>query len=126
MEEGKIRVTPKKMPGKKKVVGSRVSSDCSQGGRKYMEDVISIVFDRREDSDYACFAVFDGHGGRQAAVFARDHLWENIKKQRGFFTEDPTKVMGAIKEGFLTTQAAMEKVRSTYGFQVLSECFYCM
>lgn len=55
--EGDMPETPKKMPGKKKVVGLRVSSDCSQGGRKYMEDVISIVFDRREDSDYACFAV---------------------------------------------------------------------
>lgn len=102
------------MPGKTKAVGLRVSSACNQGGRKYMEDVINIVFDRREDSDYSCLAVFDGHGGRQAAVFARNYLWENIKMQRGFFSGDPPKVMAAIRKGFHVTQAAMEEVRSMY------------
>ncbi|XP_071478018.1 protein phosphatase 1D-like [Diadema antillarum] len=104
----------KKNPKRKRVIGLRVSSDSTQGGRKYMEDVICIVFDREQDADYACFAVFDGHGGREAAVYARDHLWQNIKQQEGFFSREPDQVMDAIKEGFRETQDGMWKERPTW------------
>lgn len=55
----------------------------------------------------AYFAVFDGHGGREAALFARDHLWDFIKKQRGFWSNDDEEVCAAIRKGFVACHYAM-------------------
>ncbi len=52
----------------------RVTGYCNQGGRKYMEDVFSVAYQQTEDEkdlEYAFFGIFDGHGGREAAVFAK-------------------------------------------------------
>ncbi|XP_070573340.1 protein phosphatase 1D-like [Ptychodera flava] len=87
----------------------RVTAEAHQGGRKYMEDLTSIIFERDRNKEVAFFGVYDGHGGREAAMFARDHLWENIKKQRGFFSSDPNDVVKAIRQGFLVTHNAMWK-----------------
>lgn len=57
----------------------------------------------------AFFAVFDGHGGREAAMFARDHLWDFLKKQRGFWSKDYRKVCSAIRKGFIACHHAMWK-----------------
>ncbi|KAI4887478.1 hypothetical protein NFI96_031973 [Prochilodus magdalenae] len=57
----------------------------------------------------AFFAVFDGHGGREAAHFARDHLWDFLKKQRGFWSKDYRKVCDAIRKGFIACHHAMWK-----------------
>ncbi|XP_077995888.1 protein phosphatase 1D-like [Glandiceps talaboti] len=87
----------------------RVTAEAHQGGRKYMEDMTSITFERDRGREVAYFAVYDGHGGREAAMFAREHLWENIKKQKGFFSSDPDMVVKAIRQGFLVTHKAMWK-----------------
>ncbi|KAG8587818.1 hypothetical protein GDO81_005793 [Engystomops pustulosus] len=55
------------------------------------------------------FAVFDGHGGREAAHFARDHLWGFIRKQKGFMSQDPEEVCTAIRKGFIACHHAMWK-----------------
>ncbi|XP_075706544.1 protein phosphatase 1D [Rhinoderma darwinii] len=55
------------------------------------------------------FAVFDGHGGREAAHFARDHLWGFIRKQKGFMSRDPEEVCAAIRKGFMGCHHAMWK-----------------
>ncbi|XP_040280625.1 protein phosphatase 1D [Bufo bufo] len=55
------------------------------------------------------FAVFDGHGGREAAHFARDHLWGFIRKQKGFMSRDPQEVCAAIRKGFIACHHAMWK-----------------
>ncbi|KAJ0063997.1 hypothetical protein NL108_015725, partial [Boleophthalmus pectinirostris] len=57
----------------------------------------------------AFFAVFDGHGGREAAQFARDHLWNFIKKQRGFWSRSDREVCAAIRKGFIACHLAMWK-----------------
>uniref|UniRef100_A0A3P9M0A4 Protein phosphatase, Mg2+/Mn2+ dependent, 1Da n=1 Tax=Oryzias latipes TaxID=8090 RepID=A0A3P9M0A4_ORYLA len=57
----------------------------------------------------AFFAVFDGHGGREAAQFARDYLWEFIKKQRGFWSDCDREVCSAIRKGFVACHHAMWK-----------------
>ena len=44
------------------------------GGRKYMEDIFSVAYqqtDDEKDLEYAFFGIFDGHGGREAAQFAK-------------------------------------------------------
>ncbi|TKS81504.1 Protein phosphatase 1D [Collichthys lucidus] len=57
----------------------------------------------------AFFAVFDGHGGREAAQFARDYLWEFVKKQRGFWSDCDREVCAAIRKGFVACHHAMWK-----------------
>ncbi|XP_066514767.1 protein phosphatase, Mg2+/Mn2+ dependent, 1Db [Hoplias malabaricus] len=65
--------------------------------------------DAEERKSVAFFAVFDGHGGREAALFARDHLWDFLKKQRGFWSNDYRKVCDAIRKGFIACHHAMWK-----------------
>ena len=39
-----------------------------------MEDVFSVAYQQTEDEkdlEYAFFGIFDGHGGREAAIFAK-------------------------------------------------------
>ena len=72
-----------------------------------MEDFQCVVFDR--DPEQAFFAIFDGHGGKDAAVFAQEHLWDMIKRQKGFYSNDKVRVTEAIKNGFMKTHGAMWK-----------------
>lgn len=85
----------------------RVNGQANQGGRKEMEDFKRVQFDR--DPEQAFFAVFDGHGGRDAAHFAREHLWDAIKGQKGFYSGETSRVVKAIKDGFMATHCAMWK-----------------
>ncbi|KAG8451687.1 hypothetical protein GDO86_003758 [Hymenochirus boettgeri] len=112
-----------------------VSVSSDQGGRKYMEDVTQILVEPEPGEDeqpwteegeagspgtgrtgesggrqtVAFFAVYDGHGGREAAHFARDHLWGYIRKQKGFVSRDPEEVCAAIRKGFVACHHAMWK-----------------
>ncbi|KAI5932939.1 Protein phosphatase 1D [Manis javanica] len=61
----------------------------------------------RRRSSVAFFAACDGHGGREAAQFAREHLWGFIKKRKGFTSSEPAKVCAAIRKGFLACHPAM-------------------
>ncbi|XP_072302610.1 protein phosphatase 1D-like isoform X2 [Eucyclogobius newberryi] len=57
----------------------------------------------------AFFAVFDGHGGREAAQFARENLWSLLKRQRGFWSHDHNEVCAALRKGFVACHHAMWK-----------------
>ncbi|XP_076025022.1 protein phosphatase 1D-like isoform X2 [Genypterus blacodes] len=57
----------------------------------------------------AFFAVFDGHGGREAAHFASEHLWDVLKSQRGFWSKDHNEVLAALRKGFIACHHAMWK-----------------
>lgn len=63
----------------------------------------------RSRRSVAFFAVFDGHGGREAAQFARDYLWEFVKKQRGFWSGCDREVCSALRKGFVACHHAMWK-----------------
>ncbi|KAM8899500.1 protein phosphatase 1D-like isoform 2-T2 [Spinachia spinachia] len=71
------------------------------------KDVAQRPLDRR--NSVAFFAVFDGHGGREAAHFARDNLWDLLKKQRGFWSTDHGEVCAALRKGFVACHHAMWK-----------------
>ncbi|XP_033027472.1 protein phosphatase 1D [Lacerta agilis] len=112
-----------------------VSLFSDQGGRKYMEDVTRILVEPEPeaasgmgaasgggggralggddggggDRSVAFFAVCDGHGGREAAHFARENLWPFIKKQKGFRSHKPAAVCAALRKGFLACHRAMWK-----------------
>ncbi|XP_033924764.1 protein phosphatase 1D [Melopsittacus undulatus] len=65
--------------------------------------------DRRPRRSVAFFAVCDGHGGREAAQFARENLWGFIKKQKGFGSAKPAEVCAALRKGFIACHRAMWK-----------------
>jgi protein phosphatase 1D len=91
-------------------VNLRVTGHCSQGGRKYMEDVFCVAYQQTEDDkdlEYAFFGIFDGHGGGEAAAYAKEHLMDNIVNQKSFWSDDDAVVLKAIKEGFITTHHGM-------------------
>lgn len=88
----------------------RVTGHCNQGGRKYMEDAFVVAYQQTKDEkdlEYAYFGIFDGHGGREAAIYAKEHLMNNIVCQKSFWSEDDQQVLKAIRDGFLTTHNAM-------------------
>lgn len=90
----------------------RVTGHCNQGGRKYMEDAFVVAYQQtkdRTDLEYAYFGIFDGHGGREAALYAKEHLLDAIVKQSDFWSNDDEHVLRAIKHGFLTTHLGMWK-----------------
>lgn len=59
---------------------------------------------------YIFAGIFDGHGGREAALYARDHLLQNIVSQKDFWSDgDDESILRAIREGFLSTHYAMLK-----------------
>ncbi|GFQ99978.1 protein phosphatase 1D [Trichonephila clavata] len=88
----------------------RVTGHCNQGGRKYMEDAFVVAYQQSEDQkdlEYAYFGIFDGHGGREAALYAKEHLMNNIVCQKSFWSDDDNQVLKAIRDGFLATHHAM-------------------
>ncbi|XP_047234188.1 protein phosphatase 1D-like isoform X2 [Girardinichthys multiradiatus] len=81
---------------------------CSIGTPASSEkDAAEHVVDTRRS--VAFFAVFDGHGGREAAHFASEHLWDLLKRQRGFWSKDHSEVCAALRKGFVACHHAMWK-----------------
>ncbi|XP_065891613.1 protein phosphatase 1D-like [Dysidea avara] len=85
----------------------------SPGGRKNMED-FTEVSTMYTSKGLGFLAVYDGHGGSDAAKFAKDNLWASIKTRDGFESEDTFEVALAIRAGFLYTHEEMWKVRDLW------------
>uniref|UniRef100_A0A1B0FF43 PPM-type phosphatase domain-containing protein n=1 Tax=Glossina morsitans morsitans TaxID=37546 RepID=A0A1B0FF43_GLOMM len=91
-------------------VNLRVTGQCSQGGRKYMEDYFSVAYQQSEnakDLEYAFIGIYDGHGGAEAATFAKEHLMMEIIKQKLFWSDSDQDILRAIREGYIATHYAM-------------------
>ncbi|GIX78372.1 protein phosphatase 1D [Caerostris darwini] len=90
----------------------RVTGQSSQGGRRYMEDAFVVAYQHTEDKkdlEYAFFGIFDGHGGKEAAQYAKNNLLDNIITLKQFWQDDDEMVLSAIRDGFLNTHLAMWK-----------------
>jgi len=77
-----------------------------------MEDEFGVAYQQtadEKDLEYAFFGIFDGHGGREAALFAKEHLMDFIVRQKNFWAEDDESILKAIHEGFIQTHYAMWK-----------------
>ncbi|XP_012254109.2 uncharacterized protein LOC105684936 [Athalia rosae] len=88
----------------------RVTGHCNQGGRKYMEDMFSVAYQQTADDkdlEYAFFGIFDGHGGGEAATYAKENLMDTIVKQKNFWSEKDEDVLRAIQDGYNNTHQAM-------------------
>ena len=92
-----------------------VVHDLQRGGRQYMEDFVHVQL-----GEEAFVGVFDGHGGQEAAVYAKTHLWANIQAEPGFGAENSKEVKEAIVQGFLRTQRDMRTVRGELCFCLLA------
>lgn len=93
-------------------ISLRVTGQSNQGGRKYMEDAFVVAYqetDDKKDLEYAFFGIFDGHGGKEAALYAKNNLLDNIVNFKNFWQDDDELVLKAIRDGFLTTHLAMWK-----------------
>ncbi|KAH8368225.1 hypothetical protein KR084_008583 [Drosophila pseudotakahashii] len=91
-------------------VNMRVTGQCSQGGRKYMEDQFSVAYQESpitHELEYAFFGIYDGHGGPEAAFFAKEHLMLEIVKRKQFWSDRDEDVLTAIREGYISTHFAM-------------------
>eukprot|EP00729_Bicosta_minor_P007095 gene7095-2777_t len=82
----------------------------SCGGRPYMEDRTMTA--REGDTFFA--AVFDGHGGSDAADYAKANLWKTLKAHALYNSNSPEGVKEAIREAFLTTHKGMEAALPTW------------
>ena len=91
-----------------------VTAETNAGGRKHMEDYIAVNLSPNEKlrklpemKEQAYVGVFDGHGGKEAAKYAREHLWETIQKQSKFQTHDVDSVKEAILDAYLELHETM-------------------
>lgn len=107
----KLEHTPAERAQSLATEGSRLSPPrCSVpvGEREEAADG-GVIRNRRRSRAVAFYAVFDGHGGPDAARYAQTHLWDLIKKQRGFWSTDDEEVCAAIRKGFIACHHAMWK-----------------
>lgn len=106
-------------------VNLRVTGHCNQGGRKYMEDMFCVAFQPTSDDkdlEYAFFGIFDGHGGGEAASFAKEHLMDSIVKQKNFWSDRDEDVLRAIRDGYVNTHYAMWRELGTKTGRVFCVC----
>lgn len=77
-----------------------------------MEDLFSVAYQQTadlENLEFAFFGIFDGHGGVDAASYAKEFLMKNIISQKSFYSDDDDEVLKAIREGYLMTHQGMWK-----------------
>ena len=61
--------------------------------------------------EQAYIGVFDGHGGKEAAKFARERLWEVIQDQPKYQMNDVESVCDSLREAFVALHREMEPLR---------------
>ena len=100
------------------MLGVLWSGENNLGGRKLLEDYI-VLESETKTKQRAFFAVFDGHGGKEAAKYARDNLWTAIKDSAGFDSGNPAKVAEAIAAGFLKTEGSDTSKNFVRDFEII-------
>ena len=93
-------------------VGVRFTVFQDHGDREYLEDYAQMWLQINiEGGDHLCafFGVYDGHGGTEAAKYARDHLIKTIRESPKFWSGIDDQVVSAIREGFHKVHEAMYK-----------------
>jgi serine/threonine protein phosphatase PrpC len=85
-----------------------------QGWRKSMEDAHITQLDVVE-GEISLFAVFDGHGGCEVAMFVEHHMVEELKKNESFkkgnYKQALTDIFLLIDKLMLTEAGKKELVK---------------
>ena len=107
-----------------------VTAETNAGGRKHMEDYIAVnlcpndaLREIPDMKEQAYIGVFDGHGGKEAAKFAREELWTFIQNKEKFLSHDVPTVKDAIKEAYLSLHEKMLEHRRKYSLFFVLCCF---
>ncbi len=103
-----------------------VTAETNAGGRRHMEDYVAVNLAPSEASfneigylrEQAFIGVFDGHGGKKAAKWARERLWEVIQKQPKFKSPDLKCVRESVIEGFMALHKEMEPLRCELEYNI--------
>lgn len=79
-----------------------------QGWRINMEDshIAKVDFGKDLGKNHALFGVFDGHGGREVAMYVEQHYEDFLKNNESFKAGSFDK---ALKESFLKVDEELEK-----------------
>ena len=103
---------------KSKGITISVTAETNAGGRRYMEDYLAVKLSSSEDlsnlphlREQAYVGVFDGHGGKEAAKYARDRLWEIIQNQPKYQLSDVNSVKESLEEAYVALHEEMEPLR---------------
>ena len=103
-----------------------VTAETNAGGRKHMEDYIAVNLSPNEKlkaipdmREQAFVGVFDGHGGKEAAKYAREKLWETIQSQDKFQTLKVEEVKEAIRDAYIELHHVMLSQRCKFSISVL-------
>jgi protein phosphatase 1D len=112
------------------IINMRVTANSVQGHRKYMEDCYKIRFQResslqqqqnhnktisdqqqlaQSDILFSYFGIFDGHGGKEASQNCKEKLYWKIIELDDFWSDDDSKVLNAIRNGFVKCHMDMWK-----------------
>lgn len=85
-----------------------VTAETNAGGRRHMEDFIAVSLSPNDElkeipelKEQAFVGVFDGHGGKEAAKYVREKMWDAIQRQPKFRSHDVESVKEAIKDAYL-------------------------
>ena len=85
-----------------------------------MEDYLAVKLCPNEQlrqipelREQAYVGVFDGHGGKEAAKFTRERLWDLIQMQPKFLSTDVETVRESIQEAFVALHEEMQPLRGT-------------
>lgn len=82
----------------------RYGATHMQGWRNTMED--AHLTSLQIDSNTACFGVFDGHGGKEVALFVSRHFAEELVKNEKYQRGD---VESALKETYLLMDTLLRR-----------------
>ena len=98
-----------------------VTAETNAGGRRHMEDYLAVKLcpnDRLRQvphlREQAYIGVFDGHGGKEAAKFARERLWDVIQDQPKYQMNDIKSVCESLREAYEALHREMEPLRGRF------------
>ena len=100
------------MAASAEAVDLQVTGFQHRGHRQCMEDYFSMKFQKNKDGRdhvYACFGVYAGHRGKEAAEYTKANLINAITKSPKFWSGEDSQVMTAIREGYTSVQQVMYK-----------------
>ena len=83
-----------------------------KGERQHMEDmaqmrVAKFKSETGATAEFALYAVYDGHGGSQAAKYVSEHLIDELLAHEGFYSVNPEVIKKAIAASFVITHNKM-------------------
>ena len=75
-----------------------------QGWRKQMEDAHMTCLDLGPNKDTNLFGIFDGHGGREVALFVGHHFADELIKNENYLNND---IKTALESNYLKMDEMM-------------------